>query len=561
MTSLKRILTGETVSITGAAILIGSSSLVSRFLGVLRERILVGTFGVGDRLDAYFASFQAPNFVYNLLILGTLSVALIPVFAAVYERDKEEAWRVAGAVMTAVAIVLGALSLALVAFAPQFTHLVAPGFSGDKFALAVSLTRVTSLSPFLFAVSSVFGSVLNARRNYFASALAPLAYNLSIILAVVFGAGRFGIHAVAYGVVAGAALHALIQAAPALAMGFRFLPTLGLSLAPVREVWKLFFPRIWGIDISQISLLIGSVIGSTLASGSVALFNLATNIQTVPVGVLGIPYAIAAFPVLSTALARGDRKRFLDTFSRTARQIVFLLLPIAAMTVVLRAHAIRLIIGTQGLSWDETRLAAAALAFFAASMAFQGLTPLLSRAFYAQRNTIIPVTVSGVAVAVFVAMAYGILGYLGDGCAFLPEIRALLRLQGIDDLRMLALPIAFSAASAFQAATLAVILRLKYGPIGGRRVALSFAKSSVAAAVALVATRAGLYLGVAVSDDRTFVGVLIQAAVAAAVGFPAFMIAAVLLRSEEVMVFLASLRKKALKVARPLGFGDATDAS
>jgi len=558
--ALRKFLVGELTSIAGAAVLIGTASLLSRLVGVLRERILVGTFGVGDELDAYFASFQAPNFLYNLLILGTLSVALIPVFAGLYERDRAEAWKAAGSVLNAVTVVMGVLSLLLLAFAPAFTHLVAPGFTGAKFRLAVELTRITAFSPLLFAVSSVFGSVLNARRNYYAAAIAPLAYNLSIILAVIFGSPVFGIRAVAYGVVIGAAFHALIQFAPAAAMGFRFVRGFGLKMPSVREVWKLFFPRIWGIDISQVSLLIGSVIGSTLASGSVSLFNLANNIQAVPVGVLGIPIAIAAFPVFSVSVAKGDRKGFLEVFSATARQIVFMLLPAGAMAIVLRAHIVRLVIGTQGLSWDDTRLAAAALAFFAASMSLQGLTPLLSRAFYAQKNTIVPVAVSGLAVAAYAAMAYGFLNFLSADSAIFPAVRSFLRLQGIADLRMLSLPLAFSAASAVQAVALAIMLRVRYGSIDGRRIALSFLKTAAAATAALVVTRFGLALAARFVDDRTFLGVLAQTASASVLGVAAFLVSALLVRSEEATIFLGSLRRKALKIAKPLGFGDAVDA-
>lgn len=558
MNAIKRLLVGELQSITGAAILIGASSLVSRLLGVLRERLLVGAFGVGDKLDAYYASFQAPNFLYNLLILGTLSVALIPVFVEWYEKDRREAWRIAGAVFNLTALTMGALALLLIVFAPVFTRLVAPGFSGEKFTLTVSLTRVMALSPLLFAVSSVFGSVLNARRNYLVAALAPLVYNVSIIAGIVFGAPRYGVYAVAVAVTVGAAAHALLQAAAALAIGFRPASGLGLENPGVRLVGKLFFPRVWGIDISQISLLIGSVIGSTLAVGSVALFNLATNIQTVSVGVFGIPFAIAAFPIFSTALARGDRKQFLAVLSRTARQIVFFLLPLGAMTIVLRAHLIRLVIGTEKLSWNDTRLAAAALAFFAVSMFLQGLTPLFSRAFYALKNTVIPVVISGGAVLVYIGVAYGLLAFFGDR-GVSSRLVDLLRLRGVADLRMLALPVSFSIASAAQAAALVAVLRLKYGPLDGRRIAFSVVKTLAASLAALVATRLGLYLATAVFSDHTFFGILGQTVFAAALGFAAFFAIALLARSEEAVVFLTSLRRRLLRISRPLGIGEATD--
>ena len=560
MKIIRRWFFGELQSITGAAILIGASSLLSRFLGVIRERLLVSVFGVGDELDAYFASFQAPNFIYNLLVLGTLSVALIPVFAHYYERDKKEACEIAGAVFNATVAVMGFFSLALFAFAPFFARVAAPGFDGEKMRLTIELTRIAALSPLFFSLSSVFGSVLNARRNFLAGALSPIAYNLSIIFAALFGVSAFGVRSLAYGVVIGAAAHALIQFIPARAIGFRFVSGWRLRRPGVREVWKLFFPRIWGIDISQISLFVGSMIGSTFSVGSVTLFNLANNIQAVPLGVFGVPLAIAAFPVLSSALARGERAEFLQVFSRTARQIAFFLMPLGAITIVLRAHLVRLIIGTESLSWNDTRLAAAALAIFAGSLFFQGLTPLLSRAFYALKNTIIPVIVSGIAVAVFAALVAGFEQLLAGGSPVLPRLQNFLRLVGVPDLRLLGLPLAFSGASAAQALILAAALRVKLGPIGGRHIALSLLKTGAASLLAMFVARVGLYAASLIISDRTFGGVLFQTVVAAFSGVAIFILAALCLKSEEAAIFLGSLKRKMLRVTKPFGFGEAIEA-
>jgi putative peptidoglycan lipid II flippase len=559
VTAFKRLFSSEQQSVTGAAILIGASSLLSRVLGVLRERLLVGAFGVGDRLDAYYASFQVPNFLYNLLILGTLSVALIPVFAEWYERDKQEAWKIASGIFSMTVTVMGICSALIIVFAGPFTHMVAPGFGGEKLTLAISLTRLMAFSPFLFALSSVFGSVLNARKHFFAGAVAPLVYNAAILIGILIGGKTGDIHFVSWAVLAGAGGHAAVQGISAILFGFRIRRGFALSHPGVRNVWRLFFPRIWGIDISQISLLIGSMIGSMLLSGSVALFNLASNIEALPVSVLGTSFAIAVFPVFSQTLARGDRGGFLELFSRTGRQILFFLLPVGAITIVLRAHIIRLVIGTDKLSWDETRLAAAALAFFAASLWAQGLTPLFSRAFYALKNTVVPVVISTIAVFMYIASAYGVLAYVNADPEVLPILVRALRLNGIADIRMLALPFAFSVASFAQLFLLAFALRRLYGHIDGRRLAYSVVKTAAGAMVALLVARLGLLLAVQVVSDRTFLGVLIQAIVSFVLSTSSFFLVVWLLRSEEASLFFASWKGKALKITRPLGIGDATD--
>ncbi len=559
VTAFKRLFSSEQQSVTGAAILIGASSLLSRILGVFRERLLVGAFGVGDTLDAYYASFQVPNFLYNLLILGTLSVAFIPVFAEWYERDKREAWKIASGIFSMTVVVMGVCSAFIIVFAGPFTRLVAPGFAGEKLTLAISLTRLMAFSPFFFALSSVFGSLLNARKHFFAGAVAPLVYNLSIIVGISLGGATGDIRFVSWAVLIGALGHAVVQGISAVLFGFRVRQGFNVSHPGVRTVWRLFFPRIWGIDISQVSLLIGSIIGSTLVSGSVALFNLASNVEALPVSVLGTSFAIAVFPVFSQALARGDRGGFLELFSRTSRQILFFLLPVGAITIVLRAHIIRLIIGTDKLSWDETRLAAAALAFFATSLWAQGLTPLFSRAFYALKNTVVPVVISTIAVLVYIASAYSVLAYLNMNPTVSPALIGFLRLRGIEDIRMLALPFAFSLASFVQLFLLAIALRRLQGHIDGRRIAFSILKTGCGAVVALLVARAGLFLAVQFISDRTVLGVFVQAIVAFVLSIASFFIVMRLLRSEEAALFLASWKRKALKISKPLGIGDGTD--
>lgn len=546
-------------SITGAALVIGASSFLSRVLGVLRERMLVGTFGVGDSLDVYYASFQAPNFLYNLLILGTLSVAFIPVFVEWFERDKKEAWKISAGIFNITALVMGVFSLVLFFGASFFTHLVAPGFTGEKFRIAVSLTRIMAFSPLVFAVSSVFGSVLNARRRFVVTACAPLLYNVAIIGGIIY-ADVFGgsIFPVAISVIVGALLHALMQLYAARGEGFRFAYGLFWKHAGVKTVRRLFIPRIWGIDISQIALVVGSNIGSTLMVGSVAMFNLANNIQTVPVGVFGVPFAIAAFPVFSSAVAKGEREEFRSVFSRTMRQIIFFLLPLSAITIVLRAHIIRLVIGVQKLSWDDTRLAAAVLALFAISFFLQGITPLLSRAFYALKNTVIPVVVSGIAVCVDVVFSYFFVKILGSHTSFVQSLSSFLRLDGVSDIRLLALPAAFSLASFVQALLLGSLLRAKYGSLDMKRITWSFVKTGTASIVALFVTRVSLYGATFFTSDRTFLGVLGQILIASFCGIIAYLLVACLFRSEEAHVFLSSFRRKILKISKPMGVGDTT---
>ncbi len=548
-----KLLSRETTSITGAALLLGAASLASRVMGVLRERLLVDRFGVGPVLDAYYAAFQVPNMVYNLLVLGTLSVALIPVFAALWQKREQDAWQFADSVLTATALAMGALAAAVAICAQPLTGVFLPGFTPETRALTADLTRILALSVFLFSLSNVFGSVLNARKRFLAVAAAPVVYNAAIIAGLLAGKDVRG---VAWFVVVGAALHLCVQAAAALKAGWRVRASFAFSGAAFRDFLKLFVPRIWGVDISQVSVFVGTAIGSTLAAGSVALFNLATNIAVVPVAVFGYPFAIAAFPTLTESLARRDRDGFVNAFGAAGRQIVFFLLPVGFLTIVLRAHIVRLIIGTRQLSWDDTRLAAAALALFALTLFLQGLAPLFSRAFYAMKNTWIPVLVSGLAVAVNVTLACGFPAFLGADGPTVDALVRLLRLDGIVDLRMLALPLAFSAAAAVQVIALAVVLRLRFGPFGGRRLALSAVKVLAASLLAAIAAYGGLQAAETFAQTRTYLGLLTQFLVAAGLGGAVYMLAALAFKTEEAELFLSAAHKRVMRITRPLSVGE-----
>ena len=546
----------ESKTIAGAALLIGVSSVVSRLLGLFRDRLLVARFGVGDELDAYYASFQVPNFLFALLVLGTLSVAFIPVFTEYLAKGRrEEAWRMTNSILSIVGVAMGGLSLGLSIGAPWLVPAIAPGFSGEKLELTIALTRVMMLSPFVLALSAVFSSVLNSNRRFLAVAFAPPLYNAAIIFGILFLSKPFGVVGVAYGAIIGTVLHLLVQVPPALALGWKPRFVVDAKHPGVREVGGLFLPRVFGIDISQLSQFVGTAIGTTFGVGAPAIFNLAMNIAAVPLGVFAIPFSIAAFPALSEAAARGDRASFRDTFAATFRQILFFLIPLSAMAFVLRVHIVRVLIGARSLGWHETRLAAAALGLFALSLAFQGLAPLLARAFYALKNTLIPVLISAGAMAVNVFAIFALKAWLstGPGAA---TAWLWLGLFGVDDVRVLSLAAAFSLASVVQVVLLAYVLRRKFGRIGGAGIVRAFAKFFLGAAAGSWVAWQVVQPGVMTLEARGSVSVFKEASLASLLGLGAYVLVLRLLRSEELMAIAGALRRRFLKLGKPLPMHD-----
>lgn len=554
-----RLFNQESKTIAGAALLIGASAVLSRALGLIRDRLLVGRFGAGDELDAYFAAFQIPNLLFALLVVGTLSVAFIPVFTGyVAKRREAEAWHVANAILTVALAVMSALCLALIVLAPALTELVAPGFTGEKFELTVRLMRVMMLSPLLFAVSAALSSVLNSYRRFAAVSMAPLLYNGAIIFGIVALSRPFGMLGVAWGAILGAALHALVQVPVARSLGWRFRPTLDLKSDGVREIGRLFLPRVFGVDIAQFSQFIGAVIGTTLATGSVSLFSLAINIAAVPLGTFAIPFAIAAFPTLSDAAARGDRAAFRDVFAATFRQILFFLIPISALAFILRVHVVRVVIGQGGLSWDETRLTAASLGLFVLTLAFQGLAPLLARAFYALKNTLVPVLVSFVALAVNLASVFALKAALGT-TAGKATAWLWLGIYALDDVRVLSLAMAFSIASFVQVVLLLLILRRKFGRIGGTGIFRAFGKFFLGSAAAAWVASAVITPGLQDIDTRPFASVFGEAALATVAGLGAYGLVLWFLKSEELLSIIGAVRGRLFKITKPLAVSDTQD--
>ncbi len=553
MMAIQNLLNGKTKTITAAAILISASSLASRFLGVVRDRLLVSEFGVGDQLDIYYASFQIPNFIFNLLILGTLSVAFIPVFAEYWTNDDtEEAWKITNTILNVTLVLMGMLCSVVFIAAPLLAPWIAPGFEGEKLRHTIVLTRLLLLSPIFFSINAVAGSVLNATKRFLSVAVGPVIYNSSIIIGIVVAAPVWGICGVGVSVVVGAFLYSLLQIASCYAMGYRYRLSIDTHHTAVRAIAKLFLPRIWGMDVSQISLLIGTVIGSTLVAGSVAIFNLSVNIQSVPIGVLAIPFVIAAFPNLTEAVATKQLHQYVAAFSYTVRQILFFLLPMSVLTIVLRAHIIRLVIGTRQLSWDDTRLAAAALGIFAVGFVAQGVTPLLSRAFYALKDTRRPVFASIASIVVNVMATASVLWWLGSGSARVEVFKQILRLDGVNDIRVLALPIGFTLAVFFNMIVLVVWLRLRFGELEYALIVRRSVPMTLASIAAGAVTYGTLDLMTPLVNTHTFWGILGQVMVSTVMGLVTYALASLVLRSKEMWQFLRSIERKMIKVVGPV---------
>jgi len=528
----KRLLNGQINSITMAAFLVASSSLLSRLLGMFRDRILAGEFGAGDTLDIYYAAFRLPDLIYNLLILGALSAGFIPIFTSLIKSHKEKAlslisghknepaWELASNTLNVLAVTLVILCGIGIIFAPWVMKLITPGFGGDKMALTAELSRIMFLSPLFLGISSVFGGILQSFKRFFVYSLSPIFYNIGIIIGALYFVPLWGIYGLAWGVVLGAFAHMMVQLPTLLHLGFRYNFKMDLKNRNLRKIGAMMIPRTFSLAIAQINLVIMTIIASTLISGSLTIFNFANNLQSFAIGIFGVSYAVAAFPALShLAFAK---KELVKSVSLTVRQILFFIIPSTVLILTLRAQIVRVVLGTGRFDWQDTVLTIDTLSFFCLSLFAQALIPLLVRVFYARYDSKTPFIV-GLIIAV---------------------INVFLSLKLASGMGVAGLALAFSLTNILNFIILWLILRFELGSLDQLRILISVVKFSLAALAAGLTVQAAKLIVWPFIDMTKLWGVLAQGAVAGSLGIFVYILISSLLKTEELADFWRSVKRR-----------------
>ncbi|MFH1280850.1 MAG: murein biosynthesis integral membrane protein MurJ, partial [Candidatus Beckwithbacteria bacterium] len=477
----------------------------------------------------------------SLLIMGGISIIFLPVFSEYLKKNEEEGWKLASNVLNCFLVLLIVICSILAIFTPFLIKLVTPGFNPEQKELVISLTRIMFLSPILLGMSSLFSGVLHYFNRFFAYSIAPILYNLSIIFGILVFVPRFGVQGLAYGVILGAILHLLVQLPAAKASGFKYLPIFNFRSSGLKRIFKLMIPRTIGTFAFNINLIIITAIGSTLAVGSIAIFNFANNIQHFPIGIIGASFAVASFPVLSRAWVNGQRQEFLESFSSSLRQILFLIIPASLFIFLIRAQIVRLLLGTGEFGWQDTRLTAASLGLFCFGIFAFACIPFLARVFYSFHDTKTPVIISLVSMALSISLCFSfvwLLGFLNPFQQFLSEN---LKLLGIEEIAVVGLPLALSISAIFQFCLLLFFLRKKLGHIRLTEIRSSIAKSLIGTVLMGVAVYFSLRGLASLVEMETFAGVLAQTIWAGLIGIFVYTIVTNILKSPEVGVMKSSI--------------------
>ncbi|MDD2807171.1 MAG: murein biosynthesis integral membrane protein MurJ [Patescibacteria group bacterium] len=512
----------QSQTITSAAIVLGAASLLSRLLGVLRDRILAGQFGAGRELDMYYAAFRIPDLIFNLLVVGALSAGLIPVLTKSLGNSKKT-WEIVNISLNVLCFVLVLFGLLIFILADWVMKIITPGFSAPDIHIAANLTRIMMLSPMFLGMSGIFGSVLQSYKRFFLYSIAPIMYNIGIMIGALFLAEYFGIYGLALGVVLGTVLHMSIQLPAVVALGFKYQPIFDLTNTEFRKIVKLMVPRTMGLIISQVNFLVVTILGSTLAAGSIAIFSFANNIQSFPLGIFAISFAVAVFPTLSQLAEQ--KKEFINTLSLAVRQILFLIIPSSALLIVLRAQVVRVALGTGRFDWQDTVLTLETVALFAFSLFAQALVAVFVRAFYAQNDSRTPF---------FIGLISEIFNL---GLAVM-----LIKTSGVAGLAL-----AFSLANILNLVLLILALHYRMGKLDGHQVTVSVTKIVIATSLLVLVAQAVKYPMEQYFGTVTLFGVFLQATVATVAGGGTYLLICLLLKSEEALLFINSFKRKFLK--------------
>jgi putative peptidoglycan lipid II flippase len=400
--------------IARAGLVISASYLAARILGYVQVVVLGTTFGAGPDLDAFFAAFRIPDLIFQLVAAGAVASALVPMVAGLRATgESARAWRIVSTIANLMLIGLAILAVAAFVVAPILVPAITPGFDGPQLEKTIELTRLMLLAPILLSLGAVATAALNGSRRFVASALAPIVYNIAIISGALVLGPSLGVTGVAIGVVAGSAGHLLVQLGPLVRAGFRYAPRIDLGDAQAREALVLMGPRVVGLGVTQLTFVVMTSLASGLGQGAITAYTIAFSLLQIPLGVIGIPLGIVIFPSLAQELALGRTGTYLALVSRAVRVLVFVMLPLAALGMVLRRQVVELLLGYGRFDVAAVTLTAETLLLFLIGLAAHAMIGVLARAFYARRDTRTPVLAAILAVVVNTSVAILLVGSLG----------------------------------------------------------------------------------------------------------------------------------------------------
>ena len=498
-----------------------ASVLLSRVLGFLRDWTVAHQIGSNAITDAYYAAFTLPDFLNYLVAGGALSLTFIPILTrCMAERREEEGWRTFSTVITVMDIfVIAGIVLGEI-FAPGLVRVIAPGFHGAERGRVVFLTRLMLPAQFCFYQGGILSAVQYAKGQFVVPSLAPVIYNLGIILGGALLSARLGITGFAVGVLAGAlAGNFLLQIYGARRAGARFRPCLDLRSPDFKLFVKLTLPIMLALSIIYTDDWIIRWFGSYLAPASITWLSYGKTLMRVPLGILGQAVGVASFPFLAQLYSEGRLEELSRTVNATLKGVILLLVPVSLLTIAQREPLVYLIFSHTRMKAPDLTATAATLGMFSVGMFAWGAQNILARGFYATRDTFTP-AVAGTAMTFLALPVYWVLSH---------------RLAHVG------LALASSLAMIAYAAILFFLLKGRLLNLRAGEVLGFFARVCVMAAAAALVCHQVMHWLEALVNWRSSHGALLVLAGASAAGLIAALAMAKALRIRELNPYLARL--------------------
>lgn len=510
--------------------IVAGAFVLSRLLGLVREAVILGQFGITGDIDSYIRAFRLPDFLFLIIIGGAVGSAFIPVFSALFSKGKETAaWHLTSTLINASVVLLSLGSIILGLLAPVFVGTILhPNGTPAQQALVVDLTRIMMLSPLFLGLGGWAMGILNARQQFTLPAFAPIFYNLAIIAGAIFLAPTFGVYGLAWGVVLGALLHFGVQLPGLIRAGMRYSLRINLRDEGAPQVGKLILPRIVGQAAFQINIIAMTAITSSMTAGSLAAFNSGYVIMMLPHGIFALSLATVTFPTLAALLGEGKLDDLRITLARAVRVLIFLTIPTSVGMFALREQLVATLFQLQKFDVSATRLVASSLSYFALGLVAYAVVEIITRAFYALHDTRTPVIIAVLTVLLNIALA----SFLAIGLNMNQDGMAL----------------SLAASTTLEMVLLWIFLgrKLPGWRLSSDGISISIAKTAISALVmgAILLLIMPVLRGLLPDSGTNKIEAIVLLAAGIALGTVTYFGTAIALRSEEVSQAVAMIRRR-----------------
>ncbi len=391
------------ISISNVAFLLIATSMTGQLLGFLRTKLVNANFPTAGphSTDAYFAAFNVPDLFFYTIAAGALGVAFMPVLAdRLSKNDRRGMWELSNSLMNFLAILMGIVGVIILIFAnPLIKYVVAPGLSPAQIHTAANIMRLIAFNPFLFMVSGILNASQQAMGRFFFYAIAPLFYNLSIIISIYVFKGNIGLVGLGIGALAGALLQLGIVIAGLWKLGYSWKPKIQWHSGEFHLILRNLPPRSLDQGMDQIESIVETHVASGLGSGNITYYNNAFILSTAPILLIGTAISTAAFPRLNNRLSRGRPDLFRKDFLMVIRAMIWISAPLVVLCYFCRGYLARLIYA------HGSPQIAAIFGYLTLAIFFRIMYAIISRWFYAQKDTKTPMFVSIFTIALNVVLA------------------------------------------------------------------------------------------------------------------------------------------------------------